>query len=60
MPMKTWMSVKDVAKELEVSGRTVRRWISSRRLGAVRTSARRGRIRISREDLAEFLAGAKV
>ncbi|MCX6470367.1 MAG: helix-turn-helix domain-containing protein [Corynebacteriales bacterium] len=50
------LSLQDVAEELGVSVRSVRRWIADGRLPHVRPSARV--IRIRAEDLDAFIAAA--
>jgi excisionase family DNA binding protein len=55
-----FLKVIDVAKVLNISPRTVRQMIREGRLAGVATSATRGRLRVSRAALAEFLRTAAV
>lgn len=55
--MKTY-TVKDVAKRLEVSEETVRRWIRNGKLIAKRNSTKVG-FKISEQDLNDFVKGTK-
>ena len=55
-----FLSVHSIAARLCLSPRTVRRWIESGRLKAVRTSAIRGRFRVSPASLAAFLDRSEV
>ena len=48
-----YLSLQDIAEELGISDRTVRRWVASGRLPAVRPSERV--IRVKAEDLDAFL-----
>ena len=57
---RPWYSVAEVALILSLCPRTIRRLIWSGQLAAVSTSPIRGRLRISREALAEFLRHATV
>ncbi len=50
-------TVKGVSAFLGVHPRTVRNWVASGQLKAYRTSALKGRIRISRQALQELLNG---
>jgi excisionase family DNA binding protein len=61
LPSQTtsFLSADQVAALLDLSPRTVRRWIEDGRLQAIRTSTRRGRYRIPREALADFLERAR-
>ena len=54
-PTSSYVSVADVAQLLQLSEKTVRRWIESGRLRAIRTSPVRGRIRVARTELSAFL-----
>ncbi len=51
--MTDYLSITDVARELGVNDRTVRRWIKAGELHATRDIV--GRYRISRVDLDEFV-----
>lgn len=53
--LDSFLSIAQIAHLLRLSPRTVRRWIESGRLQAVRTSARRGRFRVPRGALTDFL-----
>ncbi len=56
-----FLTISDVARILAVSGRTVRRLIDAKRLGAIRTSAStRAHLRVPRTALDEFVKGASV
>ncbi len=57
---EAFLSVAEVAQLLRLSEKTVRRWIESGRLPAIRTSPPRGRIRVAQEALQEFLAECRV
>jgi excisionase family DNA binding protein len=46
------LTIRDVVKELDVNEKTVRRWIQSGELVAIRDIV--GRYRISRTDLEDF------
>ena len=49
-------TVEDVAEKLQVSPRTVRRWIKEGRLGSVKFSPeQRAYVRITETDLREFI-----
>ena len=50
--MTQWLSVEDIAKELNVPLDTVRFWIRSKRLKAYKPGKE---YRVKREDLEEFL-----
>jgi excisionase family DNA binding protein len=50
--MTDYLSITDVARELGINDRTVRRWIKSGELPATRDIV--GRYRIARTDLEEF------
>lgn len=53
MAQRPYLSLTEFADELGVSTRTVRRWIASGRLKAVRPSQRT--TRISRDEINRFL-----
>ena len=54
----TWLTVGQVAKELQVGDETVRRWIRSGELKVLNLGGRtRPDYRIRRQDLDEFIAG---
>lgn len=53
MSTKDQLSISDVAYELGVNEKTVRRWIKSGELQATRDIV--GRYRISRSDLSDFV-----
>ena len=55
-----FLTVAEVAATLNISQRTVRHMVRDGRLAAVATSSVRGRLRVSRDALAAFLASAKV
>lgn len=52
---QTWLTVADVAKLLQVTEETVRRWIRAGELSALNLGGRRGGYRIRRVDLATFI-----
>lgn len=53
------MRVREVAERLEVSAATVYALVASGRLRCCRVGMGRGCIRVSAEQLAEYLAGAE-
>lgn len=55
-PKSPFLSVADVARLLQLSEKTVRRWIESGRLRAIQTSPGRGRIRVAHAALDDFLS----
>ena len=57
--LDSFLSVREVAHLLHLSPRTVRRWVRSGRLEAVRTSMVKGRIVIPRASLKRFLETAR-
>mgnify|MGYP001564631388 CR=1 FL=1 len=55
------LTIDYVARDLDVSRRTIQRYISNGRLPALKLSAdRRGAVRISREDYARFLDEVRI
>ncbi len=52
---REWLTVQEVAAELQVHEETVRRWIRDGRLAAHRFGGKAG-YRIQRADLQDFLA----
>lgn len=50
--MRDWLTAEEIAKELQVTGETVRAWCRAGQLRATRVG---GRWRIKRSDLDEFL-----
>jgi excisionase family DNA binding protein len=55
VPLRPWLTVREVALILALCPRTIRRLISAGQIAAVSTSAVRGRLRVSREALDDFL-----
>lgn len=55
--MSKYMSVKEAAEQVGVSTQTVRRWIQSGALPALRISARL--YRLDQEDFEKFIQSAK-
>lgn len=56
-PMKQLISVRTAAEQADVSTQTVRRWIQSGALPALKISARL--YRLDPDDLQDFLNGSK-
>lgn len=54
------MPLREVARRCSVSPRTVRRWIASGRLAAIRTGTSAGPLRVSDRALQRFLEAAAV
>lgn len=52
---QTWLTVADVARRLQVTEETVRRWIRAGDLSALNLGGRKGGYRIRRADLATFI-----
>jgi excisionase family DNA binding protein len=50
-----WLTVAQVAEELQVDQETVRRWIRSNELKALNLGGRRPDYRLRRDDLAAFI-----
>jgi excisionase family DNA binding protein len=50
-----WLTVRDVAEELQIHEESVRRWVRADQLPAVSLGSRRGGYRIRRSDLDRFL-----
>ncbi len=53
-----YLSLQDIAEELGISDRTVRRWVASGKLPAIRPSERV--IRVKAEDLDAFIAAGPI
>ena len=51
----TWLTVQQVAEELQVDEETVRRWIKRAELPALELGSRKMGYRIKRADLDEFV-----
>jgi excisionase family DNA binding protein len=53
---ETYWTIQQVAEKLQVTDRTVRRWIEDGKLAAVRFSeSQQGHVRITDSDLREFV-----
>ena len=58
--LPAFLSVPRVAEILDISEKTVLRRIEDKALRAIRTGTVRGRLRIPRQALAEFLEASRV
>lgn len=55
-PVSKYLTVEEVADQLQVSARTIRRWIRDEGLPAIKVTRA---VRVDAEDLSTWLAGRK-
>jgi excisionase family DNA binding protein len=57
MQQEEYLSIKDIAQQLKMDEKTIRRWIKSGQLPAIELG---GKYRVTRSDLTAFLESRKL